>query len=161
VDIAKRTSSPNPTFPSPTLKCHSVDRHLILVFYFLCGNTLLWRCRQPGWCKPCACHSPVQDYPFLWFCLNLQQKNHAVTLTPSLLPGGEENPKEKKQKLMGWDENSLTEQQREKKTTINNSDKSIYNMQRSHHLTLSLLVSRKASPAASSSLKYWAWHHMV
>jgi len=35
--------------------------------------------------------------------------------------GGESEGK--RQKLMGWDENSLTEQQREKKTTINNTDK--------------------------------------
>jgi len=52
-------------------------------------------------------------------------KNHAVIL--SLLPppqwDGEENQKEKMQKLIGWDENSLTEWQREKKTTINTTDK--------------------------------------
>jgi len=51
--------------------------------------------------------------------------NHAVTL--SLLPThwwhGEDNQKEKRQKLMGWDENSLTEWQKEKKPTINNTDK--------------------------------------
>jgi len=45
-------------------------------------------------------------------------KNHAVTV--SLLPPpqweGEENQKEKEKKLVGWDENSLTEWQREKKT---------------------------------------------
>jgi len=61
----------------------------------------------------------------LWFCLNLQQRTYAVTL--SLLPpprwDGEENQKEKRQKLMGWDENSLREWRREKKTTINNTDK--------------------------------------
>jgi len=34
---------------------------------------------------------------------------------------GEENQKEKA-KLVGWDENSLTEWQREKKTTINSTD---------------------------------------
>jgi len=52
-------------------------------------------------------------------------RNLAVTL--SLLPpprwDGEENQKEKRQKLMGWGENSLIEWQREKKTTINNTDK--------------------------------------
>jgi len=46
----------------------------------------------------------------------LATKNHAVTL--SLLPPprwhGEENQKEKRQKLEGWDENSLTEWQRKK-----------------------------------------------
>jgi len=36
---------------------------------------------------------------------------------------GEENPRGKRQKLVGWDEHSLTEWQREKKTTINNTDK--------------------------------------
>jgi len=51
--------------------------------------------------------------------------------------GGESE--RKLQKLMGWDENSLTEWQREKKTTINNTIKSIYNMQCSHHPMLSLL----------------------
>jgi len=58
----------------------------------------------------------------------LQQKNHAVTL--SLLPppwwDGEENQKKKKQKLLGWDKNSLAEWQREKKTTINNTDEKAY-----------------------------------
>jgi len=58
--------------------------------------------------------------------------------------GWEENPKEKRQKLVGWDDNSLTEWQREKKTTINNTDKSIYNMQCSHHLMLSWLLSSKS-----------------
>jgi len=55
----------------------------------------------------------------------LQQKNHTVTL--SLLPppqcDGEENQKEKRQKLLGWDKNCLAEWQREKKTTSNNADK--------------------------------------
>jgi len=45
---------------------------------------------------------------------------------------------------MAWDENSLTEWQREKKTTVKNSDKNIYNMQCSHHLMLSLLLSSKS-----------------
>jgi len=53
----------------------------------------------------------------------LATKNHAVAL--SLLPppqwDGEENQKEKA-KLVGWDENSLTECQREKKITIKNTD---------------------------------------
>jgi len=35
--------------------------------------------------------------------------------------GGESEGK--RQKLVGWDENSLTEWQREKKTAINNTDK--------------------------------------
>jgi len=51
--------------------------------------------------------------------------------------------KKKRQKLVGWDENSLKEWQREKKTTINNTDKTIYNMQCSHHPMLSLLLSSK------------------
>jgi len=51
-------------------------------------------------------------------------KNHAVTLSlPPSWWDGEKNQKEKRQNLMGWDENSLTEWQREKKTTINNTDK--------------------------------------
>jgi len=52
-------------------------------------------------------------------------KNHTVTF--SLLPpprwDGEGNQKEKSQKLVGWDENILTEWQREKKTATNNTDK--------------------------------------
>jgi len=63
---------------------------------------------------------------------------------PSPQTDGEENPKEKRQKLVGWDGNSLTEWQREKKTTINNTNKSIYNMQCSHHSMLSLLLSSKS-----------------
>jgi len=73
-------------------------------------------------------------------------KNHTVAL--SLFPpprwDGEENQKEKGKKLVGWDENSLTEWQREKKTTMNRTDKSIYNMQCSHHPMLSLLLSSKS-----------------
>jgi len=55
----------------------------------------------------------------------LTTKNHTVTLSLPPLPWWDEgeNPKEKWQKLMGWDENSLTEWQKEKKTTINNTDK--------------------------------------
>jgi len=41
------------------------------------------------------------------------------------------------------DENSLTEWQRQKKTTINAIDKSIYNTRCSHHPVLSLLLSSK------------------
>jgi len=49
---------------------------------------------------------------------------------------------------MGWDENNLTEQQREKKITTIILIKSIYNTQCSHHLMLSLLLSSK-SPSFS------------
>ena len=61
----------------------------------------------------------------LWFCLNLQQRIYTVALSLITPPpwDGEESQKEKRQKLVGWDENSLTEWQREKKTTINNTDK--------------------------------------
>jgi len=51
-------------------------------------------------------------------------KNHAVTLAllpPHLWDG--RRIRRKKAKLVGWDESSLTEWQREKKTTINNTDK--------------------------------------
>jgi len=50
--------------------------------------------------------------------------------------------RKKRQKLMGWDENRLAEQQTEKKTTI--LIKSIYSMQCSQHLMLSLLLSNKS-----------------
>jgi len=56
--------------------------------------------------------------------------------------GGESEGK--RQKVIGWDENSFTEWQKEKKTIINNTDKSIYNMQCSHHPMLSLLLSSKS-----------------
>jgi len=59
---------------------------------------------------------------------------------------GEENQKEKA-KLMCWAENSLTEWQKEKKITII-LIKSIYNIQYSHHLMGSLLLSSK-SPSFS------------
>jgi len=52
-------------------------------------------------------------------------KNHAVTLSllpPSPVGWGRESAG-KRQKLVGWDENSLTVLQRETKTTINNSGK--------------------------------------
>jgi len=53
-------------------------------------------------------------------------KYHVVTLLSHSFPlpsgmGG--RIRRKKAKLVGWDENSLTERQREKKTTINNTDK--------------------------------------
>jgi len=74
-------------------------------------------------------------------------KNHTVTL-PLLPPthwDGEENQKEKRQKLVGWDENGITEWQREKKTTTNNTEKNpIYHMQCSHHPMLSLLLTSKS-----------------
>jgi len=74
-------------------------------------------------------------------------KNHTVTL--SLIPprwwDRKENQKEKRQKLVGWDENSLTEWQSEKKTTTNNTEKkSICNMQCSHHPMLGLLLTSKS-----------------
>ena len=49
---------------------------------------------------------------------------HSYSLTPSPSPVGWGRESEgKRQKLVGWDENSLTEWQREKKTTTNNTDK--------------------------------------
>jgi len=72
-------------------------------------------------------------------------KNHTVVF--SLLPppqcDGDKNQKEKKQKLMSWDENSLTEWQGRRKQQSIIQTKSIYNMQCSHHLMLSLLLSSK------------------
>jgi len=57
---------------------------------------------------------------------------------------GEENPTEKRQKLMGRDENSLTKWQREKKIITVILIKRIYRMQCSHHPMLNLLQSRKS-----------------
>jgi len=52
------------------------------------------------------------------------EEPRSCSLTPSPSPvgwgGGSEG---KRQKLVGWDENSLTEWQREKKITINSTDK--------------------------------------
>jgi len=50
----------------------------------------------------------------------------------------------KKAKLMGWDENSLTEWQREKKTTTNNSDKKHTQHAVFSPLVLILLLTRKS-----------------
>jgi len=44
---------------------------------------------------------------------------------------------------MGWDKNSLTEEQREKKITTIIRIKRIYSLQCSHHPMLSLLLSSK------------------
>jgi len=60
---------------------------------------------------------------------------------------GEENRKEKA-KLVGWDKNSLTEWQREKKITTTIPIKIIHRGQFSHHLMLSLFPSSK-SPFSS------------
>jgi len=67
-------------------------------------------------------------FPLLLLCTSVvvlpqfATKNHIVTL--SLLPrwDGKENQKEKGKKLVGWDEHSLTEWQREKKITVNSID---------------------------------------
>jgi len=60
----------------------------------------------------------------LWFYFNLQQRTTQL-LSPSFpLPGGiGRRIRRKKAKLVGWDENSLAEWQREKNTIINNTDK--------------------------------------
>jgi len=69
----------------------------------------------------------------------------SYSLTPSSSPVGWGGASEgKKAKLVGWEKNSLTKWQREKKTTINSTDKSTCNMQCSHHLMLSLLLSSKS-----------------
>jgi len=74
----------------------------------------------------------------------------------SLLPppcwDREENQNEKA-KVVGWDKNSLTHWQREMKITTIILIKRIYNMQCSHHLKLSLLLSSKHSPSSRSPLK--------
>jgi len=74
----------------------------------------------------------------------LATQNHAAAL--SLLPSsrwdGEQNQKQKA-KLMGWDKNSLTEWEREKRITTIILIKRICSMQCSHHLILSLFLSSK------------------
>jgi len=74
----------------------------------------------------------------------LATQNHAVAL--SLLPlsscDGEEHQQEEA-KLVDWDKNSLTEQQREKKITRVLLIKRIYRMPCSHQLMLSWLPSSK------------------
>jgi len=50
----------------------------------------------------------------------------------------------KKAKLVGWDENSLTEWQMEKKTTMNNTDKKYIQNAVLSPLMLSLLLSSKS-----------------
>jgi len=49
--------------------------------------------------------------------------SYSLSLLPPPQWDGDENQKEKWQTLVGGDKNSLTEWQREKKTTINNTDK--------------------------------------
>jgi len=59
----------------------------------------------------------------LWFRLNLQQRTTQL-LSHSFPPDGMgRRIRRKKVKLVDWEENSLTGWQREKKTTINNTDK--------------------------------------
>jgi len=87
----------------------------------------------------------------------LQQKNHAVTLSHSFpLPGGiGRRSRRKKAKLVGCDENSLTEWQRKKKTTINNTDKKHIQLAVFSPPNAQLAVpSKKHPPSASSPLKY-------
>jgi len=82
----------------------------------------------------------------------LATKNHTVafSLLPTTQWDGEKNQNEKA-KLVGWDKNSLTEWRREKKITTVRVIKRIYNMQCSHYLMLSLLLSSK-SPSFSQLL---------
>jgi len=51
-----------------------------------------------------------------------EPRSYSLTPCPSLVGWGGQS-EGKRQKLVGWDENSLTEWQREKKTTISNTDK--------------------------------------
>jgi len=53
---------------------------------------------------------------------NRDPRSHSLTPSPSPVGWGRES-EGKRQKLMGWDENSLAEWQSEKKITINNTDK--------------------------------------
>jgi len=69
----------------------------------------------------------------------------------------QENQKEKA-KLVCWDKNSLTEQQREKKITMTLITR-IYSSQCSHHAMLSLLLSSK-SPCLSQ-LPHLTTEHVV
>jgi len=57
----------------------------------------------------------------LWFCLHLQQRTRQL-LSPASPVGWGGESEGKRQKLTGWDENNLTEWQREKKTTVNHTD---------------------------------------
>jgi len=72
-----------------------------------------------------------------------EPRSYSLTPSPSPVGWGGESER-KKAKLVGWDENSLTEWQREKETIINKTDKSIYNTQHSYHQMLSLLLSSKS-----------------
>ena len=81
----------------------------------------------------------------LWFCLNLHQRT--TQLLPHSLPlpsGMGRRIRRKKAKLVGWDENSLTEWQMEKKTTMNNTDKKYIQNAVLSPLMLSLLLSSKS-----------------
>jgi len=84
-----------------------------------------------------------------WFSLSQQQKtsSHSLTRHPSC--DGKEN-QNKKAKFMGWNKDSLTEQQRQKIITIIILIKRTYRVHFSHRLTLSLLQSRKLPSLASS-----------
>jgi len=62
--------------------------------------------------------------------LQIEAKPQRTTQLPSHsfpLPTGmgRRIRRKKRQKLMGWDENSITEWQREKKTTTNNTEKTL------------------------------------
>jgi len=74
----------------------------------------------------------------------LATKNHAVAL--SLLPpsqGDGEGDQKEKAKFTGWDENSLTHWQREKKITIVLIKKHMYNVQCTYDPVLIMLLISK------------------
>jgi len=70
---------------------------------------------------------------------------HSYFLTPALSPVGWGGQSEgKRQKLVGWNENSLTTGKGRRKQQSIILIKSMYNMQCSHHPTPSLLLSSKS-----------------
>jgi len=72
---------------------------------------------------------------------NKEPRSGSLTPSPSWRDR-EENRKEKA-KLVGWDENRVTQLQKEKKAITVTLIKRTYSMQRSHHLMLCWLLSSK------------------
>jgi len=75
-------------------------------------------------------------------CPGQQQRTTRWPYHPFPRQGGEENRKEKA-KLAGWDKDSLTEQQRENRTTTRILTKGIHKVQCSHCPMLSSLLNKE------------------
>jgi len=93
-------------------------------------TAMLWIHKATGGRKLAEYFSAISPFSkfkcirLLWLSLSWQQRTTQLLSHSFPLPGGVgKRTRREKAKLMGWDDNSLTEWQREKKIATNNTDK--------------------------------------